>query len=131
MCILLPSGLSFVLDLFLAVGQTSSLLPRAGWQALLPAHLELSSAACVGHLWAGVALLQPRPELALVSAGCPGCVCAAGRGGQCWALPARPLGHSGGHSPAAGFDRLFSSVLLQLVPRAQPSRMFLEALGRA
>lgn len=35
MCVLLPRGPPFVLDLLLAVGQISSVLPRAGWQPLL------------------------------------------------------------------------------------------------
>lgn len=84
--------------------------------------LELSSVACVGHLRAGVALLQPCLELTLV----PGGVWAASaavRSGQCWALPA----------PAPQQSR-FSQALRQGASAGAPSsasRIFLGALGRA
>lgn len=96
MGILLPSRLPFMLDLFLAVGQTSSLLPRAGWQPLLPAAPVLCSWSCFCRLCrspvgrcgsAGAARALRSPELALVPAGVSGlslcCGAEVGAAGLC------------------------------------------------
>lgn len=104
MCILLPSRPPFMLDVFLAVGQTSSLMPRAGQQAALascsrsPEQLGPPAVACVGHPWAGAALGGRRSsELALVPAGVSGLAEAGGAG---LPLPGS-LGHGDVCSPTA------------------------------
>lgn len=101
--------------------------PAPCWPAALascsrsPEQLEPPSVACVGHLWAGAALLRSS-ELALVPAGVSGlslrspCPAPWGTGASAARQQRRP---------AAGFHRLFSNVL-QLVPRAQLPACFWE-----
>lgn len=146
LCILLPSGPPFMLDVFLAVGQTSSLLPRAGRQPLLPAAAALSSWSrllslvwvtcgqsrlCCGRGLCGAGGVRSSPWY---PRGCPGCPCAAGRTRAVLGCPCPAPWGTGvcaapqQSRPAAGFDRLVSNVL-QLVPRAQPPACFWEPLA--
>lgn len=122
MCVLLPCGPPFVLDLFLAVGQTSSVLPRAGWQPLLLQQLQPPFCR-----------LCRSPALPCGAGGVRGSLCARAvpvlRDRRAvLGCPCPAPGHRAAPQqsrPAAGFVRLFSSEL-QLVPRAQPPACFWE-----
>lgn len=113
--------------------------PAPCWPAALvscsrsPEQLEPPSVACVGHLWLA------RPAEFGARLGARGIVRAVpvlrGRGGRCWAPPARLPGAQGCCSPAAELaSSRFSQALQQRASPGAPSsasRMFLGALGRA